>query len=183
MPALQDTTGYGVEPGEPNTTAPFSQQCNMPWNVGVARTAWYSIHGTGGQITLTTEGSSFDTALFAYAVQVGRACNETGPPKCTDNPPAGALRLVATTVTPDHDADGDGYIGAAFGGPDCDDANPAIHQGARDTPHDGTDQDCDGKDAPYPRLPVSVKISVGYARDPTIRCVEPGETKARTRCS
>ncbi len=171
----------------------------MPWNVGVARTAWYSIHGTGGQITLTTEGSSYDTALFVYAespagslvtcgddisgsdqqssvsfasnaastyaVQVGRACNETGPPKCTEDPPAGTLKLAATAVTADHDADGDGYIGRAFGGPDCDDANAAIHQGARDVPHDGIDQDCDGTDAPYPPLQVSAMISVGYARN------------------
>lgn len=44
------------------------------------------------------------------------------------------------------DADGDGFVG----GFDCDDANPARNQGARDIPGDGIDQDCDGFDTPVP---------------------------------
>ena len=56
-----------MEPGEQNTTAPFTQQCESGHNVGVARTAWYTIHGSGNRVVITTEGSSFDTALFAYS--------------------------------------------------------------------------------------------------------------------
>jgi arylsulfatase A-like enzyme len=41
------------------------------------------------------------------------------------------------------DGDGDGVALAD----DCDDANPAVHPGARDVPSDGIDQDCDGADA------------------------------------
>ncbi len=222
--ATADTTGYTVEPNEPNTHEPFNQQCGSPYNVGVARTAWYTIQGGGGQVTVTTKGSDYDTALFVYTgstgggvvacnddqsdtdtsssvsfpsttgtiyfIQVGRACNEVGPPKCTDNPPSGQLFLTATalsTTTPG-DGDHDGYVSAAFGGPDCNDANPAIHPGATDIPHDGIDQDCSGKDAPYPRLRITTAVSVGYAaRFTTITSLKisgalPG-SRIRVSCS
>jgi hypothetical protein len=125
-----NTSAYTVQPGEQNTTAPFSQQCESGHNVGVARTAWYTIHGSGHRVVVNTEGSTFDTALFAYsdspaggmvtcnddlsgsdlqssislnttrgktyAIQAGRACNETGPPTCASQPPAGVLRITAT---------------------------------------------------------------------------------------
>jgi hypothetical protein len=202
--ATADTTGYTVEPGEQNTTAPFNQQCGSPYNVGVARTAWYTIVGAGGPVTVNTNGSAYDTALFVYAgsaaggvvacnddqsdsntassvsfpgttgttyfIQVGRACNEQPGSMCTSNPPAGALAVTATaagTVTTG-DLDHDGYVSAALAGPDCDDGKPAIHPGATDVPHDGIDQDCSGKDAPYPRLRVTASVSVGYARRFTI---------------
>ena len=196
LAASADTTGYGVEPGEPNTTEPFGQQCGSPWNVGVARTAWFSFQAAGGPVSLTTGGSDYDTAVFVYtssgalvacnddtsdsnqqsavsfastagatyAIQIGRACNETGPPKCTDNPPAGHLSVTATQTTATGDLDGDGYIGPTFSGPDCNDANAAIHPGATDVPHNGVDEDCSGKDAPYPALPVDTSVSVSYAK-------------------
>jgi Putative metal-binding motif/Bacterial pre-peptidase C-terminal domain len=200
--ATADTTGYTVEAGEQNTREPFNQQCGSPYNVGAARTAWYTIVGAGGQVTVNTDGSDYDTSLFVYMgsptgglvacnddksdsntassvsfpsttgttyfIQVGRACNETGPPKCTDNPPSGALFLTGTAtpggIVTTNDLDHDGYVSAALGGPDCNDADPAIHPGATDVPHDGIDQDCSGKDAPYPRLKITAAVSVGYAR-------------------
>jgi Putative metal-binding motif len=195
-----DTTGYGVEPGEPNTTEPFGQQCGSPWNVGVARTAWFSFQAAGGPVSLTTGGSDYDTAVFVYtpagvvvacnddtsdsnqqsavsfssapgatyAIQIGRACNETGPPKCTDNPPAGHLSVTATQTTASGDLDGDGYVGPTLSGPDCNDTNAAIHPGATDALHNGVDEDCSGKDAPYPALPVDSSVSVSYAKRYTL---------------
>lgn len=45
------------------------------------------------------------------------------------------------------DADGDGFVAG-----DCDNADPARHPGAFEIIGDGIDQDCDGIDAPRPRL-------------------------------
>jgi hypothetical protein len=44
------------------------------------------------------------------------------------------------------DGDGDGYASTSLGGPDCDDADPAVNPDATDPCGDGTDQDCDGSD-------------------------------------
>src|SRR3954468_5702755 len=66
-PFGESAAGFTVEPGEHNTTAPFAQTCDSGHNVGVARTGWYTIQGTGGPISVTTEGSDFDTALFVYS--------------------------------------------------------------------------------------------------------------------
>ena len=41
------------------------------------------------------------------------------------------------------DGDGDGFSSAV----DCNDANPAVHPGAVDTPENGVDEDCSGADA------------------------------------
>lgn len=134
QPEQVNSAGYTVQPGEQNTTAPFAQQCESGHNVGVARTAWYTIRGNGHRIVVSTEGSFFDTAIFAYsgspsgpfvrcnddtsgvdlqssvsidtasgktyAIQVGRACNETGPPTCASQPSAGPLRVEATDIEP-----------------------------------------------------------------------------------
>jgi hypothetical protein len=64
---------------------------------------------------------------------------------------------------PDRDLDRDGFVGSQFGGPDCNDSNPAVHPGADDVPHDGIDQDCALGDAPYPTLGGALSISVGYS--------------------
>src|SRR4051812_40935806 len=66
-PFSESAAGFTVEGGEQNTTAPFNQQCDSGHNVGVARTGWYTIQGTGDQITVTTASSDFDTALFVYS--------------------------------------------------------------------------------------------------------------------
>ena len=47
------------------------------------------------------------------------------------------------------DFDGDGHS-ALLGGADCDDANPAVHPGAREIPGNGIDEDCWGGDEPLP---------------------------------
>jgi hypothetical protein len=76
------TVAYNVEAGEQNPASPFTQTCGNSYSVGVARTAWYSIQGTGGQMTITTEGSDFDTALFVYSGSPAGAlvtCNDDGP--------------------------------------------------------------------------------------------------------
>lgn len=66
-PFSENAANFAVEPGEQNTTAPFTQQCDSGHDVGAAHTGWYTIQGTGDQLTATTEGSSFDTSMFVYS--------------------------------------------------------------------------------------------------------------------
>ncbi len=56
------------------------------------------------------------------------------------------LTRPATPLTPAADRDGDGFRGAQFGGPDCDDGDPRIYPGAPEVRGDGIDQDCNGRD-------------------------------------
>lgn len=44
----------------------------------------------------------------------------------------------------DNDIDGDGYLGEAAGGDDCDDADSAVNPGATEECGNGIDDDCDG---------------------------------------
>ena len=185
----ENTSGYSVEGGEQNTISPFTNQCGTGNGVGVARTAWYSIQGTGGTATVTTAG--FDTALFAYAASpagVVVACNDdyggglsssiTFPTtagttyaiqagtSCTElgppkctDNPAGGALTIKSEAVLNHDLDGDGVTGSQFAGADCNDNDVRVHPGAYDVPGDGVDQDCDGHDAALPR-PSAIKVPV-----------------------
>jgi hypothetical protein len=65
--AQESTAAFGIQAGEQNTVMPFAQTCGSGHSVGVARTAWFSVIGTGTEVTVTTSGSDFDTALFVYS--------------------------------------------------------------------------------------------------------------------
>ena len=54
------------------------------------------------------------------------------------------------------DCDGDGYPATV----DCNDGDPALHPGAVDRPQNKRDEDCSGRDAPYPRLDSRVRYQV-----------------------
>ncbi len=64
---------------------------------------------------------------------------------CVDGACASArIPGCGTTSCPDRDGDGHGTQ-YCFGGDDCDDANPAMHPGARELCDSGIDEDCDGR--------------------------------------
>jgi hypothetical protein len=69
------------------------------------------------------------------------------------------------------DGDGDGQIGTACGGDDCDDSNAAIHPAVEDaTDADGIDANCDGIDGDVERAvfvaPAGVDTGAGTPDDP-----------------
>jgi hypothetical protein len=82
------------------------------------------------------------------------------------------------------DADGDGYVAG-----DCDNADPARHPGAFEIIGDGIDQDCDGIDAPRPRLVHPVGLDYSSFKHPrsvrlnflTVREVSKGD-RIEVRC-
>jgi hypothetical protein len=82
-----------------------------------------------------------------YHVRV-RATNEEGS----------AVGGDTTFVTAPADADHDGVSPPL----DCNDSNPAIRPGAPDKPGDKIDQDCNGKDAPFPVLGAATTFGYGF---------------------
>jgi hypothetical protein len=79
--AQESTAAFGVQAGEQNTLTPFAQTCGSGHSVGVARTAWFSVIGTGTEVSVTTSGSDFDTALFVYSGSPAGGlltCNDDG---------------------------------------------------------------------------------------------------------
>ena len=57
-------------------------------------------------------------------------------------------QFLAFAVSVINDRDGDGVTRNV----DCDDRNNTVHPGAFETPNDGIDQDCDGRDLAVQRL-------------------------------
>jgi hypothetical protein len=107
-----------------------------------------------GAGTLTSLVTVPVTGGTTYFVQVGGFASASGSFAVSVD--------FAPAPPPNHDADGDGYVGSAFGGPDCDDANAATHPGAADVPHNGIDENCDGKDATYPVLAARATVKVAF---------------------
>jgi hypothetical protein len=96
-------------------------------------------NGTGAPSPLTTGGSS---------TLLSQAPNWQPIPRPATPPPGGPGGGPT-------DADGDGVSTPT----DCNDADAAVKPGARDTPGDGVDQNCDGRDG---RIPVVNRRIAGF---------------------
>jgi hypothetical protein len=93
--------------------------------------------------------------------------------------------LTRTYTVVAADADGDGFPA----GVDCNDHNKAIHPGAVDIPGNHIDENCDGKDAPRPRLRVGISANASPANPTGVRITRlllgpvPSHTRIEIRCS
>jgi RTX calcium-binding nonapeptide repeat (4 copies)/Putative metal-binding motif len=79
------------------------------------------------------------------------------------------------------DSDGDRYPSDI----DCNDHNPRQHPLARDIPQNGVDEDCDGRDAPFPVIPSSIHITYGDRQDVTLLSIDGGvlrSTRIQVSC-
>jgi hypothetical protein len=94
--------------------------------------------------------AAVDVTPGTYFIQVAGA-GRHDPGALSDAQQGSFAAQVEFTETPDRD--GDGVINAQ----DCQPDNPAISPRARDVPQNGVDENCDGKDAPYPKLSSSVR--------------------------
>jgi hypothetical protein len=179
--AAASNTFASEEPGE--VLACPNQGPNHNITRAYSKTLWYSYHATDYGTATFRSGGGLDTveALYAGNSPTFLACND-------DDGTGTVSSKIAVAVTPgsdyllqvggfnglfgssavsvdfaaNHDLDGDGYIGAQFGGPDCNDNDASIHPGAVDIPHDGIDQNCDGHDASYPTLGSHASIKARF---------------------
>jgi hypothetical protein len=213
LPTGQQTGGdnYGSteEGGEPVVCASHGGQ--SPYG----RTVWYRWHAPSDGHAVFSATSTFDNVLAVY--RDGSAAplmcdddpNRAGPSRIEANVTAGDYLLQvagygahnagagqdsasgAFIVTaefaaapPNPDRDGDGVKNES----DCQPDNPAVHQGAKDKPGNGIDENCDGHDARLPVLKVDTPkvVSQGFGRGIKIlrvTLVLPRASKVRLICS
>jgi Lamin Tail Domain/Putative metal-binding motif len=75
----------------------------------------------------------------------------------------------------DADGDGDGWASESYGGPDCDDADAAIHPAAAEQVGDDLDSDCDGADYGVSGLTVGGLVITEIMYDPDMVSDSDGE--------
>jgi hypothetical protein len=200
-PVAGDNYGASEEPGE-------GLVCASSGNLPYGRTVWYrwvapapgravfvseSAAGTvtavwqGGRALGCAAGDASGSSSLDLGVQPGEYLVQVGGPGVHDpaalrDSASGLLRVrVDFAENPDHD--GDGVPNQA----DCAPHDPARHPGARDTPRDRIDQDCNGRDAPLPSIATPRPLMSFVGSRPTLtlqRLPRGGRLTIRcTRCS
>jgi len=146
--------------------AVFARNGDPAVNGGVTSTYTYSNFSIGNsddEIILTHDGIELDAVIYddpdwpdvagesmsLDVDQFGVLENDDFANWCggSDMYGAGDYGTPGTpnpTCFPCADADGDGFLDAACGGDDCDDANPAANPGMNEIPCNFIDDDCDG---------------------------------------
>jgi len=111
-----------------------------------------AVRTTGEPDTSTDPGA--DEVVSDGACTTAEDCDDSDP--CTeDECDSGDCSHTAW----EPDVDGDGYVDAACGGDDCDDAHASAHPGADEVCNDGIDNDCDGHVDGPAVLPSDVQLT------------------------
>jgi len=174
-PAL-GTVRFTPQPAGAHVTIAAGASCVIDFTVDVlkAPTVDRDPSAPGIQTAQVGQHSQWVGALGSTALQgVARTTSSGTTVSTAPAPPA-----------PCTDCDDDGYLARV----DCDEADPAINPGALDAPGNRFDEDCDGRDADYPRLEAAILYVYGFDDSRTrfsslsVRPVRT-DTTVRVRCN
>jgi hypothetical protein len=97
--SLRDTSGTSPDPEAPCTM--IDPELGEPVELPFGHTAWWSVVGTGGEVTVDTAGSSFDTVLAVYAADGDGGLTQLG---CVDDVFDGEVGSLQASITFETDA-------------------------------------------------------------------------------